>query len=211
MITKYNAEQMAKKSQWVDLRHRVLPHVIQFIAAEKDLERKWIEQNILFTPGSSLPMTINMNSFAKGFWKKPYLELGCGTSIYLDEEILHIIVRNAVTRNRSKSLARNRQEKAGALSREHRIKLLDPSKGYLFKAKYLGIMLLDDTNHPRKISSVKFDENVLTRAGGWYVMASLAQKKPSDYRVYTVDVATGDALRFNCSKLSKYVKKFNKI
>jgi len=118
---------------------------------------------------------------------------------------------NAVTRTRSKSLARNRQEKAGALSREHRIKLLDPSKGYLFKAKYLGIMLLDDTNHPRKISSVKFDENVLTRAGGWYVMASLAQKKPWDYRVYTVDVATGDALCFNCSKLSKYVKKFNKI
>ena len=39
-------------------------------------------------------MTINKNSFSKGFWKKPYLELVCGTSIYLDEEILHIIVRH---------------------------------------------------------------------------------------------------------------------
>jgi len=47
--------------------------------------------------------------------------------------------------------------------------------------------------------------------GGWYVMASLAQKKPSDDRVYTVDVATGDDIRFNCSRLSKYVKKFNQI
>jgi len=114
---------------------------------------------------------------------------------------------NAATHTRSKSLARNRQEKVGTLSREHHIKLLDPSKGYLFKAKYLGSMLLDDINRPRKFLSVNFDENMLTREGGWYVMASLAQEKPSDDRVYTVDVATGDAIRFNCSQLSKYVKK----
>jgi len=93
MITKYNAAD-DKKSQWVDLRHHVLPHVIQFIADEKDLERKWIKHNILFTPGFSLPMTINNNSFSKRFWKKPYPELGCGTSIYLDKEIHHIIVRH---------------------------------------------------------------------------------------------------------------------
>jgi len=75
MITTYNAEQMTKKSQcWVDLRHRVLPHVIQFIADKKELERKWIEQNILSTPGFSLPMTINKNSFSKGFWSGPKLQ-----------------------------------------------------------------------------------------------------------------------------------------
>jgi len=79
MSTKYHAKHMTKKSQWVDLWNLVLPNVIQFIAAKKYLECKWIEQNILFTPGSSLPMTINQNSFSKGFWKKPHLELGCGT------------------------------------------------------------------------------------------------------------------------------------
>ena len=59
-------------------------------------------------------------------------------------------------------------------------------------------------SHLRKIGRKR-------RVGGWYVMASLAQKKPSDDRVYTVDVATGDDIHFNCSKLSKYVKKFNQI
>ena len=108
----------------------------------------------------------------------------------------------------SKTLSQKRQKAAATLSRLHRSEMKEERKGYLFRAKYLKILLLDNEHNTRIVTEVKFDATV--GKATWYAEATRATRHPYDRRRYDVDPDDMAPVRYDCGKLSKLIKNFNK-
>ena len=92
------------------------------------------------------------------------------------------------------------------MSMKHRKLVSDGSKLYLFLAKYLHIYMYKD-------SRVWVVTQILMKSGKWHAGIELALKHQYDVRKYCCPHDTqnsDDICWIDCTKLSKYIKAFNK-
>ena len=74
------------------MRNFLLPRIINVLAKKETLVQAWIDSNLLFASGISLPEDVNSRSFHQGFFKKSFLDLNNGSRVYDFEDTAIILL-----------------------------------------------------------------------------------------------------------------------